>query len=156
MSHGYENLIPASQRSKEEVKKMASNGGKKSGETRRRKRDQKKLLSYLLELKASDEDKELLLSMGFYNDKLCNDSVLLASLFVQAKSGSIQAFQKIQEIMGEDIKSKELEEKIRHNKEDERIREKALEKEKEDKESEENLLKSLLLQSGSDIDGLDK
>lgn len=51
-------LIPMDKRSKEEVKKMASNGGKKSGEVRREKRDLKRCFEIGLEFltkKTSDE-----------------------------------------------------------------------------------------------------
>ena len=43
------NLIPASQRSKEEVRKNSAKGGRKSGEVRRQKRDLRLAIERLLE-----------------------------------------------------------------------------------------------------------
>ena len=48
---GEENLIPMSERSKEEVREIAARGGKISGESRRRKKAMKETLDILLGLK---------------------------------------------------------------------------------------------------------
>ena len=47
---GEENLIPMSERSKEEVRELAAKGGRKSGETRRRKKTMRENLEILLSM----------------------------------------------------------------------------------------------------------
>ena len=49
MANGQENLIPMSERSKEEVRELGKKGGIASGETRREKATMKKTLEMLLE-----------------------------------------------------------------------------------------------------------
>jgi hypothetical protein len=48
---GEDNLIPMSERSKDEVREIAAKGGRNSGETRRRKRAMRESLEILLDLK---------------------------------------------------------------------------------------------------------
>ena len=51
---GQENLIPMSERSKEEVREIASKGGVNSGKARREKATMKKTLEMLLDTKDKD------------------------------------------------------------------------------------------------------
>jgi hypothetical protein len=52
-------LIPVTQRTKEEAKKISSNGGKKSGEARRKKRDLKERFKIALEFMGNEKAKAL-------------------------------------------------------------------------------------------------
>ena len=59
MRKKYPNLIPNSERSPEELRKIGRKGGIKSGEARRKKRDQEKMAKMLLQmLRESPEAKE--------------------------------------------------------------------------------------------------
>ena len=59
MRKKYPNLIPNSERSPEELRKIGRKGGIKSGEARRKKRDQEKMAKMLLQmLRESAEAKE--------------------------------------------------------------------------------------------------
>lgn len=50
MRKKYPNLIPNSERSPEELRKMGRKGGTKSGEVRRRKRDQEKAVKMMQQI----------------------------------------------------------------------------------------------------------
>ena len=59
MRKKYPNLIPNSERSQEELRKIGRKGGIKSDEARRKKRDQEKMAKMLLQmLRESPEAKE--------------------------------------------------------------------------------------------------
>jgi hypothetical protein len=77
-----ENLIPMSERSKEEVREIARRGGIKSGETRRRKKTFKQELTWLLE--EGDTQKNITLA-----------------LIKEALEGNTKAFEVIRDTVGE-------------------------------------------------------
>ena len=52
----YPNLIPNSERSPDELRKMGRKGGIKSGESRRRKREQQKQIKILAQILAEDPE----------------------------------------------------------------------------------------------------
>ncbi len=81
-SDGYKNLIPASQRSKDEARILGQKGGIKSGEVRRMR---KTLKEHLL----------LLLSENKVQENLC------LSLIDKALDGDVQAFKLIRDTIGE-------------------------------------------------------
>lgn len=54
MANGHENLIPMSERSKEEAREMGRKGGIASGETRRKKREIAEIARMVLEQQVTD------------------------------------------------------------------------------------------------------
>ena len=105
-----ENLIPNSERTPNELREMTSKGGKKSGESRRRKRDMRKKMQMILSLVPQNcDDYNLVSEMGVDISEIDNETVMLAGLFNQAKSGNVQAIKEIRNIIGDDIPSAELE-----------------------------------------------
>lgn len=105
-----ENLIPNSERTPNELREMTSKGGKKSGESRRRKRDMRKKMQMILNLVPQNcDDYNLVSEMGVDISEIDNETVMLAGLFNQAKSGNVQAVKEIRNIIGDDIPSAELE-----------------------------------------------
>ena len=105
-----ENLIPNSERTPNELREMTSKGGKKSGESRRRKRDMRKKMQMILSLVPQNcDDYNLVSEMGVDISEIDNETVMLAGLFNQAKSGNVQAVKEIRNIIGDDIPSAELE-----------------------------------------------
>lgn len=54
MANGHENLIPMSERTKEEVREIAARGGVKSGEARRKKREIAEIARMVLEQQVTD------------------------------------------------------------------------------------------------------
>lgn len=129
------NLIPNSERSPSELKKMRSNGGKKSGQTRRRKILLRSMLPDLLERGAfSEADLALLEDYGMDPEEVTQAGLVLMGLLNTAKNGNVAAIRQILEMNGEDGHLKNEDKKVK------------IEQEK---------LK-LLKEKGSDTEALDK
>lgn len=95
-----QNLKPIKHLSTEEAKKRGSKGGKKSGEARRKKRDMKEQMRLLLSLPVTDaKNKAALKKLGIDADNIDNQMMLLLGLYKASMRGSVQAFQKIQELV---------------------------------------------------------
>lgn len=116
---GKDNLIPVNQRSKDEQRKIQSDGGKKSGETRRRQRDLRKAFEQVLKAKPNLSKQELMeLQNGGYQGKGRGKSeydVLMlsfAALAEKCKQGDVQAIRLMLEIMGQDARSMSIREQI--------------------------------------------
>lgn len=77
-----QNLVPTNKRSKEEARKISSNGGKKSGEVRRKR-------------KALREELLALLSAGNTQKNIS------LALIDQAMNGNVKAFETIRDTIGE-------------------------------------------------------
>lgn len=77
-----QNLVPTNKRSKEEARKISSNGGKKSGEVRRKRKQLREELLALLS--AGNTQKNISLA-----------------LIDQALNGNVKAFETIRDTIGE-------------------------------------------------------
>lgn len=77
-----QNLVPTNKRSKEEAKRISSNGGKKSGEVRRKRKQLREELLALLS--AGNTQKNISLA-----------------LIDQALNGNVKAFETIRDTIGE-------------------------------------------------------
>lgn len=138
-------LIPISQRTKDEAKKISSKGGKASGAARRKKRDMKQCMDYLLSLPASTTcDWQLLSDMGvnIYElsaDELNNMLVVNAALVRAAKNGDVSAAKELRSIIRDDEKLKLDRERLKLEKE--RL---ALEKERKQPNCDDGSLASLI------------
>ena len=86
------NLIPQSERTKEEQRKIARQGGIASGEARRAKRDLRQALEMLLEKDYKDKN----------GNTLTGTEAITAKLFEQAMKGNIKAFETIRSTVGQD------------------------------------------------------
>ena len=72
MADGHENLIPMSERTKEEQRVIATKGGIASGEARRAKRDfRESMIAALSEMVDRRDDKGVLLSKISAQDAIC-------------------------------------------------------------------------------------
>lgn len=90
---GTNNLKPMSERSKDEVKKIASKGGINSGKARRKKADLKKAFETLLSLEVTDKNiKKQLEDMGMDGS---NEALLAFATFQQAVKGNQKATENI-------------------------------------------------------------
>lgn len=113
LAGGEENLIPMSERSKDEVREIGRKGGIASGETRRQRKAMKEQAELLLSLPFKDRvnaDGESLLSyykqMSGIDDTedIDNQMAMLIAMFNSALSGgknSVQAFTALRDIVGE-------------------------------------------------------
>lgn len=90
-NNGNDNLIPQSERTKEEQREIARQGGTASGEARRRKRDLRQALEMLLE-------KEYKNGKG---ETITGTEAVAAKLFEQAMKGNIKAFETLRDTVGQ-------------------------------------------------------
>lgn len=102
------NLIPFSERSKEEARESGAKGGRRSGEVRRRKKSMKQVMEMLLKMPADTRaDYELLVNMGIDLSELEPDTVdnmlvVNAALLRLAKTGDVQAIKELRSIIEDD------------------------------------------------------
>lgn len=88
---GEENLIPQSERTKEEQRVIARQGGIASGQARREKRDLRRALEMLLEKEYKDRN----------GNTLTGTEAISAKLFEQAMKGNIKAFETLRDTVGQ-------------------------------------------------------
>lgn len=86
-----EDLIPMSQRSKEEVKKIASKGGVNSGKARRNKAMLRDCLQILMEKKMLDAD----------GKKITGAEALSVEVFQKALAGDMKAWELLRDTAGQ-------------------------------------------------------
>lgn len=108
--NGEENLIPMSERSKEEARELGKKGGIASGEARRRKRDIKDTLDLLLSkpfslnTKGGKQVKQQLKELGIDATDIDNQTAMAYAMFMTAMSGGksgVSAFNSIRDTLGE-------------------------------------------------------
>ena len=85
------NLIPLNERTKEEQRRIATEGGKASGQARRKKKMLKDCLEILLESALVDEDGEL----------KSGAEILAATVFKKALAGDLDAFKVVRDTAGQ-------------------------------------------------------
>ena len=98
---GRDNLIPFSERTKEEQKEICAKGGKASGESRRKKKELRELTKSFLEQDAIGAVKSNLQRLGFDADDMTNLAAILGVLFSKVlNSGDLNAARTIIEWAG--------------------------------------------------------
>lgn len=106
------NLIPLSNRTKSEQRRIQSEGGKASGASRRRKKLFKQLMNSYLDSEEQNRDNWNELSCdGFKPEEITNKAVIVKRLCDEAKSGDVQAVKLVMAMIGEDIQHEELKQK---------------------------------------------
>ena len=100
-----EDLIPFNQRTKEEQKKIASEGGKASGAARRRKRSLKEAADLFLSLPVSDQRKwNKIVRKGVNPEDIDNQMAIIIGLSEAAALGDAKAAKVVFDLLGEDAK----------------------------------------------------
>ena len=85
---GIDNLIPFSERSKEEARASGKKGGINSGKTRRKKKNMKEALQLLLSLDVkSPKVREQLKALGIGESDMNNEMALMVSMLNKALKG---------------------------------------------------------------------
>lgn len=92
MANNEENLIPMSERTKEEQTKIATMGGKASGEARRQKATMRETLKMMLEDIPIDEENK---------NKLTNRELATLGLIKGARCGNSTNYRTMLEVIGE-------------------------------------------------------
>ncbi len=103
MVAGEENLIPMSERSKEEVREIGRKGGIESGKARREKAEFRRLANLMLSLPTkNEEEKTILNGIGISdNEDMTQTAVILAAAIEKAKKGDAYAREFLYETSGE-------------------------------------------------------
>ena len=107
-----ENLIPTTKRTKKEVREMTIKGGKRSGEVRRQRKTQREQLELLMSLPLKNpKAKEQIKNLGIEDTEINNQmamNVAMFNLILKGGKGAVQAYNRINDLIGENAK-KELE-----------------------------------------------
>ncbi len=97
-----QNLIPISERTPSELRKMTSNGGKKSVQVRRERKKFNELFNSYLDKKITNEQiKEQMKAFGFKDKECTNKNAIVFAQYKEALKGSTQAFIAVRDTMGE-------------------------------------------------------
>lgn len=97
-----ENLIPMSERSKDEVREIASRGGVNSGVARREKKLMKDQMALLLSLPIKDESiKERIKELGIDDENIDNQMAIVLAMWQKAIKGNVKASEFIRDTLGE-------------------------------------------------------
>ena len=99
---GIENLIPQSERTKEEQREIARQGGIASGKARRAKRDRKQMASDMLELMMQGAGVEKIKKFfGIDGDINAYQTMFLSCVMKAMQKGDANALEKLLKIAGE-------------------------------------------------------
>ena len=100
-----DDLIPFNRRTKEEQRKIASEGGKASGAARRRKRNLKEAADLFLSLPVSDQRKRNKIARkGVNPEDIDNQMAIIIGLSEAAALGDAKAAKVIFDLLGEDAR----------------------------------------------------
>lgn len=107
VNNGEKNLVPLSERTKDEQREICQKGGKKSGETRRRKKAMREAMKDLLSMPVMNtEIYNATALMGVEPENIDNQAAILCSLILNAQTGNVLAAKEIRSIIGEDNESR--------------------------------------------------
>ena len=103
MANGHENLIPQSERTKDEQRKIASMGGKASGIARKKRMALRELTSILLteEVPLTPEQAEPYIALGLDVDDVTVQLQMVKAQIAKALDGDTKAFEVIRDTVGE-------------------------------------------------------
>ncbi len=100
---GYKNLVPLSERTKAEQRKIQESGGIASGAARRRRRDLRQAADLFLALPVSDRRRwNKLARMGLAPEEIDNQMAVVVGLQTAAADGDARAAALLAKILGED------------------------------------------------------
>ena len=98
-----QNLVPLTERSKEEAKRIRQMGNAAMHEARRKKKSLSELAKRIADNPASANDKEMLAAIGIDGEEATNNALVVAAVYEKAKNGHIDAVEKWEEyIEGQD------------------------------------------------------
>ena len=111
MENVNKNLIPQSERTKDEQREIARMGGIASGKARREKKTIQKILTDLLdsEIKDSPQFAKLASKMGVESDKSVKDIFTMVCLLNSVKSGNLGDLERLSKLLGENNETEHLE-----------------------------------------------
>ena len=98
---GTANLVPQSERTKSEQKRIATLGGKASGEARRKKRTMREIAEMVATMELKDPKMLAALHAAGFQDPITNDDAAFFGLMRKAQSGDPSAMKLLAEMRGE-------------------------------------------------------
>lgn len=99
---GEENLIPMSERTKDEVREIARKGGVNSGKARREKKKMREQAEMLMSLPLKDKKaKEQLKKLGINVSEMDNQMAIIIAMWNKALRGDVSAASWIRDLIGE-------------------------------------------------------
>ena len=105
-----QNLIPTTKRTKKEVREMTTKGGKRSGEVRKQRRTQREQLELLMSLPLKNpKAKEQIKNLGIEDTEINNQmamNVAMFNLILKGGKGAVQAYNSINDLIGDNEKRK--------------------------------------------------
>ena len=106
MANENKNLIPQSERTKDEQREIARMGGIASGKARREKKTIRNILSDLLDGQIKDNPQfvKLASKMGIDSDKSVKDIFTMVCLLNSVKEGNLADLERLAKLLGEDTK----------------------------------------------------
>ena len=100
---GEENLIPFSERTKEEARELGRRGGKASGAARRRKRSLKEAADLYLSLPVEDKRRWNKLARRYLDaEEIDNQMAMIVALWDGAMSGDARSAKVLIDLLGKD------------------------------------------------------
>ena len=103
MADGHENLIPTSERSKDEARALGQLGGIKSGEVRRKKSAMREIVNMMLGARADLPNNEIerYKGMGLDAEEITVQAQIINKQIEKALEGDTKAFEVIRDTAGE-------------------------------------------------------
>ena len=98
---GTANLVPQSERTKSEQKRIATLGGKASGEARRKKRTMREIAEMVATMEVKDPKMLAALHAAGFQDPITNDDAAFFGLIRKAQSGDPAAMKLLAEMRGQ-------------------------------------------------------
>lgn len=107
-----DNLIPLSERTKDEQREIAKKGGRASGKARRKKRTAQEAAQLILNLPVKKEQDEILEEYGIEKSDRNYLILIMVKAVQMASDGDLKAIEFIRDTLGENPKYKLYEKKI--------------------------------------------
>lgn len=101
MAGGKENLIPVTERTKEEARRISTAGGKASGVARRKKRTLREIAEMVGTMPVTDPEMLDTLHKAGFEDPITNDDAAFFGLIRKAQTGDPQAMKLLAEMRGQ-------------------------------------------------------
>lgn len=98
---GTANLVPQSERTKSEQKRIATLGGKASGEARRKKRTMREIAEMVATMELKDPKMLAALHAAGFKDPITNDDAAFFGLIRKAQTGDPSAMKLLAEMRGQ-------------------------------------------------------
>lgn len=101
MAGGKENLIPVTERTKEEARRISTAGGKASGLARRKKRTMREIAEMVATMELKDPKMLAALHAAGFEDPITNDDAAFFGLIRKAQTGDPSAMKLLAEMRGQ-------------------------------------------------------